>query len=184
MKKTLLVLAAWPLIASSTESPCRYQHEIIGRYTKEISRVENLRKEVFADSSGNRRCLVELDAWIDGVKYSTEGYFIFGPDLSENTACGQAEQRAKENLIRRVSPEILTADTRMVCNNQTAAQTQAHQPQPYSEQYRVPGLILNQPFYPIPPQTVRFEANPNLVNRQTQPRPRSTQPTIQPYLGR
>ena len=41
--------------------------------------------------------------------------FTFGPDMSENEACKNAEKRAKEKIIRKVSPEILTAKTDMVC---------------------------------------------------------------------
>lgn len=183
--KKYLFLTMLP-ISVFAQSPCDYQHHIVGKYTKEITRVENIDKEVYADTDSTRKCMVELDAWIDGVKHRTEGSFSFGPDISENTACGHAEQRAKENLIRKVSPEILTANTNMTCKNPketlnaVPAREIQQQPQVVVQQ-RVYGVIPNQPVYTIHSNRVQFEANPRFVNP---PAYISPQPSIQPYVGR
>tara|TARA_S200000501_G_C20228560_1_gene484751 strand:- start:152 stop:532 length:381 start_codon:yes stop_codon:yes gene_type:complete len=47
------------------------------------------------------------------------GDFVFGPDISENSACKNAENRAKEMIIRKVSPEVLSANTDMKCTVKT-----------------------------------------------------------------
>lgn len=182
--KRYSLLALLPVTALAS-SPCDYQHQIIGKYTKEISRVENIDREVYSDTDSTRKCIVSLDAWVDGAKHSTEGSFSFGPDISETSACAHAEQRAKENLIRRISPEILTADTRMNCKNpkaETHSQPQIANtiPQTVMPQ-RVYGVIPNQPVYKIHSNRVQFEANPRFVNPQVYVSP---PPVIQPYVGR
>lgn len=190
--KRQIVIALFPVSALAA-NPCDYQHQVTGRYTKEITRVENIDREVFVEFGNIRKCVVELDAWVDGAKHRTEGSFSFGPDMAETAACAQAEQRAKESLIRKTSPEILTADTRMVCNNrdQTPAPTQA-QPAPQVNQLppvvhqmppvqRVYGVIPGRPVYTIHSNRVYFEPNPNLAPPTSYQSPR---PTIQPYPGR
>lgn len=184
MKKFLLI-SMFPLTALAA-NPCDYQHRVVGKYTKEIAKVENIGREVFADTDSTRKCMVSLDAWVDGIKHNTEGSFSFGPDISETTACGHAEQRAKENLIRKVSPEILTASTNMTCKNPLEqnhvrpTETAQQQPQVVVHQ-RVYGVIPNQPVYTIHSNRVQFEANPRLVNPPLYVSPR---PSIQPYIGR
>jgi len=176
--KRLFIISLLPLSALAS-SPCDYQHQVTGQYTKEITRVENIDREVFAETGNIRKCFVEMDAWVDGAKHRTEGSFSFGPDVSETTACRQAEQRAKENLIRRVSPEILTANTKMICRNteqsKPVAQTQPTPqaqplPQPQISQQPVPatprvyGVIPGRPVYMIQSNRVQFEANPNVFH--------------------
>lgn len=189
--KRQIVIALFPMSALAA-SPCDYQHQVTGRYTKEITRVENIDREVFVEFGSIRKCVVEMDAWVDGERHSTEGSFSFGPDVAETAACAQAEQRAKENLIRKTSPEILTADTRMICNNreQTPTTSQA-QPAPQVNQLppvvhqtppkpRVYGVIPGRPVYTIHTNQVYFEPNPKLAAPSYQ----SPRPTIQPYPGR
>ncbi len=60
-----------------------------------------------------------MNVTIDGKTYPTMGDFVFGPDISENSACKNAENRAKEMIIRKVSPEVLTANTDMKCTVKT-----------------------------------------------------------------
>ena len=60
-----------------------------------------------------------MNVTIDGKTYPTMGDFVFGPDISENSACKNAENRAKEMIIRKVSPEVLSANTDMKCTVKT-----------------------------------------------------------------
>lgn len=182
--KKMIFLALWP-ISVLANSPCDYQHRIVGKYTKEITRVENIEKEVFSDTDSTRKCMVELDAWVDGIKHRTEGSFSFGPDISETSACGHAEQRAKENLIRKISPEIITANTNMICKNPRDSVPQepaaiVHN-SPSSVPLRVYGVIPNRPVYAIHSNRVQFEANPKFVQQHVYVSP---PPVIQPYVGR
>jgi hypothetical protein len=192
--KRYIVISLFPLSALAS-SPCDYQHYVTGQYTKEITKVENIDTEVFTETDSIRKCFVEMDAWVDGVKHRTEGSFSFGPDVSQTTACRQAEQRAKENLIRKVSPEILTANTKMVCKNteqsKPVAQTQPTPqaqplPQPQISQQPVPatprvyGVIPGRPVYMIQSNRVQFEANPNVFHPPVYYTPNPNQS----YLGR
>jgi hypothetical protein len=143
MKKALLVLV-FPSLALAN-SPCDYDHRVIGKYTKEIQKVENIRKNVFpfVDS---RKCVINMDVWIDGNKHQAEGEFTFTADMTENFGCAQAEQRAKENIIKKVSPEVLTAQTNMDCKqNPVANVPQTAQVIPNNDWKR--GLDL-EPYHP------------------------------------
>lgn len=124
MKRFVLVLMI-PTLVNAQESQCQYDHKITGKYLKKIDKIENIQKLVTPYLDDTRKCSITLDAWVDGEKHSTSGHFTFTPDMSENDGCRHAEQRAKENLIRKVSPEILSADTKMKCGNlaQQAEQT-------------------------------------------------------------
>jgi hypothetical protein len=57
-----------------------------------------------------------MDVTINGQTYSTEGDYIFGPDMTENDACDNATVNAKKSIISEVSPEVLTAKTNMNCS--------------------------------------------------------------------
>jgi hypothetical protein len=59
-----------------------------------------------------------MEVLIDDEWYITSGMFTFSPDMSENQACINAEARAKEQIIRKISPEVLTAKTDMVCKQE------------------------------------------------------------------
>ena len=65
-----------------------------------------------------RKCVISMEVLIDDEWYITSGMFTFSPDMSENQACINAEYRAKEQIIRKVSPEVLTAKTDMVCKQE------------------------------------------------------------------
>ena len=45
-----------------------------------------------------------MNVTIDGKTYPTMGDFVFGPDISENSACKNAENRVKKNLCSGVFP--------------------------------------------------------------------------------
>ena len=39
-----------------------------------------------------------MDIFIDGISYPGKGEFVFGPDISENLACTNAMQKAKQEV--------------------------------------------------------------------------------------
>lgn len=75
----------------------------------------NYQRKVFPYVEDTRACLVSMNVIVDGIEYHTKGKFVFGPDQTETNACIQAEVRAKENIIKQVSPELLTSQTNMDC---------------------------------------------------------------------
>ena len=101
------------------ETPCDYDSSISTQYTKTIQKTTDYKKRVFPYVEDTRKCVINMNVTIDGKTYPTMGDFVFGPDISENSACKNAENRAKEMIIRKVSPEVLTANTDMKCTVKT-----------------------------------------------------------------
>ena len=101
------------------ESPCDYDSSVNTQYTKTIEKTSDFKKRVFPYVEDTRKCVINMNVTIDGKTYPTMGDFVFGPDISENSACKNAENRAKEMIIRKVSPEVLTANTDMKCTVKT-----------------------------------------------------------------
>ena len=97
------------------DTPCDYIHKVDSQFTKQIDKTENVNRKVFQHVEDTRKCIMTMDIFIGGVSYPGEGEFVFGPDISENMACKNAMQKAKEKVIRSVSPEILNAKTDMSC---------------------------------------------------------------------
>ena len=101
------------------ESPWDYDSSVNTQYTKTIEKTSEYKKRVFHYVEDTRKCVINMNVTIDGKTYPTMGDFVFGPDISENSACKNAENRAKEMIIRKVSPEVLSANTDMKCTVKT-----------------------------------------------------------------
>ena len=101
------------------ETPCDYDSSVNTKYTKTIQKTTDYKKRVFPYVEDTRKCVINMNVTIDGKTYPTMGDFVFGPDISENSACKNAENRAKEMIIRKVSPEVLSANTDMKCTVKT-----------------------------------------------------------------
>ena len=101
------------------ETPCDYDSSISTQYTKTIQKTTDYKKRVFHYVEDTRKCVINMNVTIDGKTYPTMGDFVFGPDISENSACKNAENRAKEMIVRKVSPELLSANTDMKCTVKT-----------------------------------------------------------------
>ena len=101
------------------ETPCDYDSSVNTKYTKTIQKTTDYKKRVFPYVEDTRKCVINMNVTIDGKTYPTMGDFVFGPDISENSACKNAENRAKEMIVRKVSPEVLSANTDMKCTVKT-----------------------------------------------------------------
>ena len=101
------------------ESPCDYDSSVNTQYTKTIEKTSDFKKRVFPYVEDTRKCVINMNVTIDGKTYPTMGDFVFGPDISENSACKNAENRAKEMIVRKVSPDVLSANTDMKCTVKT-----------------------------------------------------------------
>lgn len=105
----------WVINNAFADTPCNYDHKIDSEFTKTIQSTKNVKRKVYPYIEDARKCVMSMDIKIDNTWHNTHGMFTFGPDMSENKACKNAEQRAKEKIIRKVSPEVLTSKTDMVC---------------------------------------------------------------------
>ena len=115
---TLLLLTTC-INPAPAETPCDYDSSVNTKYTKMIEKTSDYKKKVFPYVDDTRKCVINMNVTIDGISYPTMGDFVFGPDISENSACKNAENRAKEMIVRKVSPEVLSANTDMKCTVKT-----------------------------------------------------------------
>ena len=130
------------------ESPCDYDSSVNTQYTKTIEKTSDFKKRVFPYVEDTRKCVINMNVTIDGKTYPTMGDFVFGPDISENSACKNAENRAKEMIIRKVSPEVLSANTDMKCTVKTKEIVKVEKPKEIQKvvtqnQYPQVGTVLN-----------------------------------------
>lgn len=160
--KKLALLLAFPVVALAAESPCDYSHSVKGSYVKQIDRVLDIDRFVSRENENINICKVSMTVLIEGEQYDTSGQFSYGPDMSENTACGHAEQRAKENIIRQVSPEILNANTSMDCRNDREKQRVAVN--------NIDPTFIPNPNYPYRPVDPNYQT-PQVILQYQQPNP-------------
>ena len=130
------------------ESPCDYDSSVNTKYTKTIEKTSDFKKRVFPYVEDTRKCVINMNVTIDGKTYPTMGDFVFGPDISENSACKNAENRAKEMIIRKVSPEVLSANTDMKCTVKTEEIVKVEKPKKIQKiiiqnQYPQVGTIIS-----------------------------------------
>jgi hypothetical protein len=55
----------------------------------------------------------------DRVMLTVKGEYRYGPNVSEQEACGVAVQRAKEDALRQVFGEVISADEQFSCREKT-----------------------------------------------------------------
>ena len=58
-------------------------------------------------------------------KVQVTGEFLYGPEVSERAACEAAEQRAKEEAVRRVNGELVSAEDQLSCR-ETSGKADSH----------------------------------------------------------
>jgi len=57
----------------------------------------------------------------DRVMLTVKGEYRYGPNVSEQEACGVAVQRAKEDALRQVFGEVISADEQFSCREKTGS---------------------------------------------------------------
>ena len=144
------------------ESPCDYDSSVNTKYTKTIEKTSDFKKRVFPYVDDTRKCVINMNVTIDGKTYPTMGDFVFGPDISENSACKNAENRAKEMIIRKVSPEVLSANTDMKCTVKTEEIIKVEKPKEIQKvvtqnQYPQVGTVLSTQVVEVQKVIPRYE---------------------------
>ena len=61
-------------------------------------------------------CTMHIESRIKGEWYPSKAKYIFGSDMSEDTACSLAENRAKVKVMREKLPEKLTSKRNLSCD--------------------------------------------------------------------
>ena len=111
---TILCLSTCaPLAPAAT--PCDYEHLVKSSYLFTIQNTKEFKKEVFPYVEDTRKCVISMWVTIKDKTYPAQGDYVFGPDMSETQACEFAEKKAKEQVIREVSPVKLSSNTDLSC---------------------------------------------------------------------
>ena len=109
----LLCLSSGVVLAS--ESNCDYKTNVNTDFQGTISSSKNYSKSTYVHVDDTRKCIVKLDVKINKSWYPTSGTYVFGPDMTETSACKRAEVRAKESILREIVPEKLNRTLNQNC---------------------------------------------------------------------
>jgi len=114
-------LAVVLTLLSSTalaEIPCDYKVNDNIIYEGKIESVRLLSKSVekVPKVKDIRKCMVSIEARVDGAWHPSKGEYMFGPDMSQMDACNHAEDRAKKGIMREIIPETLKSEKSLNCS--------------------------------------------------------------------
>ena len=99
------------------ETPCDYKVNDTITYKGSIESVRLISKDIQANPKIKdiRKCIVSIEARVDGKWYPSKGEYTFGPDMSQVNACTHAEDRAKKKVMREIIPETMTSEKNLNC---------------------------------------------------------------------
>ena len=109
------------ILLSSTalaETPCNYKVNDTITYKGSIESVRLISKDIQANPKIKdiRKCIVSIEARVDGKWHPSKGEYMFGPDMSQVNACTHAEDRAKKKVMREIIPETMTSEKNLKCD--------------------------------------------------------------------
>tara|TARA_B100000029_G_scaffold16104_1_gene16657 strand:+ start:990 stop:1436 length:447 start_codon:yes stop_codon:yes gene_type:complete len=99
------------------EAPCDYKVNDTITYKGSIESVRLISENIQANPKIKdiRKCVVSIEARVDGKWYPSKGEYMFGPEMSFTDACSHAEDRAKKKIMREQIPETLTSKKNLKC---------------------------------------------------------------------
>ena len=100
------------------ETPCDYKVNDTITYKGSIESVRLISKDIQANPKIKdiRKCVVDIEARVDGKWHPSKGEYMFGPDMSQVDACTHAEDRAKKKVMREIIPETMTSEKNIKCD--------------------------------------------------------------------
>ena len=117
LSKSIIALT---LLSSTAlaETPCDYKVNNTITYKGSIESVRLISKDIQANPKIKdiRKCIMSIEARVDGKWYPSKGEYMFGPDMSQVDACTHAENRAKKKVMREIIPETMTSEKNLKCN--------------------------------------------------------------------
>ena len=98
--------------------PCDYKVDNKIIYEGHIESVRLISKSVdkVPKVKDIRKCMVSIEARVDGAWHPSKGEYMFGPDMSQMDACTHAEDRAKKGIMREIIPETLKSEKKLNCS--------------------------------------------------------------------
>ena len=117
LSKSIIALT---LLSSTAlaETPCDYKVNDTITYKGSIESVRLISKDIQANPKIKdiRKCVVDIEARVDGKWHPSKGEYMFGPDMSQVDACTHAEDRAKKQVMREKIPETLKSEKNLNCS--------------------------------------------------------------------
>ena len=104
MIKKICILCLVPAISFAN---CDYENQTVSTVQGTIQSLEVTDRTVTEYFQETKKCKVLIKAKVEGKWYYTSSDYIFTPDMSENEACQNAVNRAKERLLSELVPEKL-----------------------------------------------------------------------------
>ena len=100
------------------DAPCDYKVDNKIIYQGKIESVRVVSKNIQSNPSIKdiRKCVMSIEARVDGKWYPSKGEYMFGPDMSQMDACTHAEDRAKKGIMREIIPETLKSEKSLNCD--------------------------------------------------------------------
>ena len=114
-KLPLLLLFSTTALA---DAPCDYKVDNKIVYQGNIESIRVVSKDIQSNPSIKdiRKCVMSIEARVDGKWYPSKGEYMFGPDMSQVDACTHAEDRAKKKVMREIIPETMTSEKNLKCD--------------------------------------------------------------------
>ena len=99
-------------------TPCDYKVDDKIIYEGHIESVRLVSKSVekVPKVKDIRKCMVSIEARVNGEWHPSKGEYMFGPDMSQVDACTHAEDRAKKQVMREKIPETLKSEKKLNCS--------------------------------------------------------------------
>ena len=106
----------YALLLTSNAIACDYKSNDKVVFEGNIESVRLIDKKVYPYVDDTRICSIEIESRIEGEWYPSKSKYIFGSEMSEDTACSLAENRAKVKVMRKIIPETLTSERNLKCD--------------------------------------------------------------------
>ena len=104
------------LLITSSAIACDYESNDEVQFEGNIESVSLIDKKVYPYVEDTRICTMHIESRIKGEWYPSKAKYIFGSEMSEDTACSLAENRAKVKVMREKLPEKLTSKRNLSCD--------------------------------------------------------------------
>ena len=104
------------LLITSNAIACDYESDDLVQYEGHIESVRVIDKKVYPYVEDTRICTMHIESRISDEWYPSKAKYIFGSEMSEDTACSLAENRAKVKVMREEIPETLVSKRDLSCD--------------------------------------------------------------------
>ena len=86
----------------SAAAPCDFNSKDSVIYEGTLESVRFIKKDIQFNPQIKDvlKCVMSIEARVKGKWYPSKGEYMFGPDMSQEDACGLAENRAKVKVMR------------------------------------------------------------------------------------